>query len=103
MPFDFKETIQGLAHLGIGLEKRLLKKPIDFYIKQFNTDSLSAKIANDANETKTCYVCGYALIDISLKDRVLLRTCSAMPIINSFDNEQFQDWLSSTYKVNMLP
>ena len=96
MVFSFYETIGGLNHLWLGLERRLLRRSAAHFVEQFMIAGTSCRsIISDDGEPAPCPRCGFALVQIELPGGYCLEACSATSVASLLKAPRFSGWVSS--------
>jgi hypothetical protein len=93
--FAWKETIKGLKHLRLRVERSLLGQPIDFYLSPQAEKGLARPVCLDGSKIEVCQVCGFALARVTLPGEWTLETCSASGLKHVLNNDRLSEWSKS--------
>lgn len=93
MAFSVRETLGGLRHIVLRLERRLFAKPADIFIRRFVDRGVPLSIAKDAQgQPMVCSICGYAIAQLELPNEWTGETCSAIGLDSLIGNPRFFRW-----------
>jgi len=78
-PFNGSDTLSGLAHLSLGIKRKLQKLDPSMYAQRYLEQDLKGLSATLIPE-RSCHVCGFSLIRLTAPNGWILESCSAHDI-----------------------
>lgn len=96
MPLNLRETVGGFNHLRLGLQRQLLNRPVDHFLKRFSAPSHEQHLTcacDEHGQPAVCHICGYAVARLELVGGWILETCSATGLFPVLRSGKFQDWV----------
>lgn len=101
MVFNLREAIGGFKHLGLKWTRPLAKRPDTYFIADYQQRGLLIERFHEVDgRPAICSICGYAMIRLTLPNQWIFETCSAMPVIPSFQSKEFSIWAGNLSSYN---